>query len=509
MALAGAPLLFSLLLAQTPASERRAVASITPEDIRHRIAVLAADSMRGRDTPSPELEQAARWVASEFRRFGLAPGAGADSYLQRYPIVRRQLDASGCTVHVERRGAAPMTLEGVDAVRVLRLGPPLPSGDVSGPVVLLAGVTGDLPRGLSVRGAWVAELASMRQGMLRANLTAAQQALEAGAIGVLLISDASDAEWTEAASDTPAVEIVAGEPPARSAPAIAELRDRTAAALFAIDLEPLRAMHVDHVRRLDGVVLTLHVRQRVLSRASAPNVIGILEGSDSVLRREYIFFTAHLDHLGVASATNESCHARGADSICNGADDDASGVAAVLTNAAAFAQLTPRPRRSLVFMTVTGEEKGLWGSAYFTAHPTVPLTSVVADLNTDMIGRNWRDTVAAIGRDQSDLGATLDRVAAAHPELDMTPVGDLWPAESFYTRSDHYNFARHGVPILFFFSGTHPDYHEVSDEVSKIDAEKESRIVKLVFYLGLEIANATARPRWDPASYERVVDDTN
>ena len=150
-----------------------------------------------------------------------------------------------------------------------------------------------------------------------------------------------------------------------------------------------------------------------------------------------------------------------------------------------------------------------WGSEYFTAHPTVPLDAIVADLNADMVGRNWKDTIAVIGKEQSNLGATLDRVASAHPELHLTPIGDIWPTEHFYSRSDHYNFARRGVPILFFFNGTHADYHQVSDEVSRIDAEKESRIVRLIFYLGLEVASATARPRWDPASYRRVVEGAN
>src|SRR5439155_1508020 len=137
-------------------------------------------------------------------------------------------------------------------------------------------------------------------------------------------------------------------------------------------------------------------------------------------------------------------------------------------------------------MTVSGEERGLWGSQFFSEHPTVPLANVVADLNSDMVGRNWKDTIVAIGKEHSNLGATLNRVAAAHPELRMTPIDDIWPQERFYFRSDHYNFARKGVPILFFFNGTHPDYHQASDSPDKIDAEKEARIVKLVFYLGLE-----------------------
>jgi len=111
-----------------------------------------------------------------------------------------------------------------------------------------------------------------------------------------------------------------------------------------------------------------------------------------------------------------------------------------------------------------------------------------------------------IGKEHSDLGATLNEVGAAHPELNMRPIDDIWPQEGFYQRSDHYNFARKGIPILFFFNGTHPDYHGRGDTVDKIDAEKESRIVKLVFYLGLELANRAERPKWKPESYRRIVE---
>jgi len=110
-----------------------------------------------------------------------------------------------------------------------------------------------------------------------------------------------------------------------------------------------------------------------------------------------------------------------------------------------------------------------------------------------------------IGRQHSDLGSTLARVNRAHPELGMTAIDDIWPEERFFFRSDHYNFARLGVPALFFFNGVHADYHKVSDEPAKIDAEKASRIVKLAFYLGLEVANAVERPRWNPASYRQIV----
>lgn len=230
----------------------------------------------------------------------------------------------------------------------------------------------------------------------------------------------------------------------------------------------------------------------------APNVAALLEGSDSLLRTQYIVFSAHMDHVGVGSPVN-------GDSIYNGADDNASGTAAVLALAEAFSRAQERPRRSLIFLTVSGEEEGLWGSAYFASHTPVPLDSIVADLNIDMIGRNWRDTIVAIGREHSDLGATVARVAAAHPELRMATIDDPWPNENFYYRSDHYNFARRGVPVLFFFSGTHEDYHRPGDEIEKIDFEKETRIVRLLYYFGNEVANAQVKPQWQPESYRRIV----
>jgi Zn-dependent M28 family amino/carboxypeptidase len=179
----------------------------------------------------------------------------------------------------------------------------------------------------------------------------------------------------------------------------------------------------------------------------------------------------------------------------------------VMELAEAFSRPGARPRRSVIFLTVSGEEKGLWGSDFFTAHPPVPIKQIVADINIDMIGRNWRDTIVAIGKEHSNLGATLERVDRAHPELAMTAIGDRWPEERFYFRSDHYNFARRGVPILFFFNGVHPDYHEVTDSPDKIDSEKESRILKLLFYLGQDIANSSKRPAWNPESYKEIVEE--
>jgi Zn-dependent M28 family amino/carboxypeptidase len=239
----------------------------------------------------------------------------------------------------------------------------------------------------------------------------------------------------------------------------------------------------------------IDLKQTILLRATAPNTIGILEGTDPVLKNEYLVFSAHMDHVGVTSGRP--------DSINNGADDDASGTVGVVELAEAFSRA--RPKRSVLFITVSGEEKGLWGSQFFADHPTVPVANMVANINIDMIGRNWKDTIVAIGKEHSDLGATLNRVNQAHPELRMTAIDDRWPQENFYSRSDHYNFARKGVPVLFFFNGTHEDYHRPSDSPDKIDGEKEARILQLLFYLGQDITNAPERPKWKPESYQQIV----
>jgi Zn-dependent M28 family amino/carboxypeptidase len=252
-------------------------------------------------------------------------------------------------------------------------------------------------------------------------------------------------------------------------------------------------------RELPGVSATVVLKETVTDSLSAPNTIGILEGSDPALRDEYLVFSAHMDHVGVTPGAR--------DSINNGADDNASGTAGVIELAEAFSRPGAGPRRSVIFLTVSGEEKGLWGSRYFSEHPTVPIGQIVADLNLDMLGRNWADTIVAIGKEHSDLGATLERVNAAHPELRMAAIDDRWPEERFYFRSDHYNFARKGVPALFFFNGVHEDYHRVTDSPDKINSEKESRILKLLYYLGEEIGNAPQRPQWDAESRRLIVEE--
>ena len=480
-----------------PPSIAQALATISGEDIRRRVGVIAADSMRGRATPSPELEKTAAWIASEFRSFGLEPAGDAGGFLQRYSLRTRVLDPASSTAKV---GGIDLRF-GRDVAPAFTYR--LPSGRREGPLRVVSGTASSAwPQGLSLEGAWVLLVPPRRADVGPPAVIALVRAvLAAQPLGIWIASDRPDREWALAANtELRRRHVEVGEP---DTVAVLWVRDQVIEPILAaagMDLAALRARGNSAVRWDDarGITASLDARVNLLVDASAPNVVGILRGSDPVLREEFVVFSAHMDHVGVGAPV-------AGDSIYNGADDDASGTSTVVELAQAFASLPVRPRRSLIFLTVSGEERGLWGSDWFTGHPPVPIERMVADLNIDMVGRNWRDTIVAIGREHSDLGVTLAEVNARHPELGMTAIDDLWPAERFYVRSDHYNFARRGVPILFFFNGTHADYHRPSDEVEKIDAEKTARIGRLLFLLGLEVADRTARPRWDPLSRASIV----
>ena len=328
------------------------------------------------------------------------------------------------------------------------------------------------------------------------------KAVRAGMAGVIAISDRDTAEVAREAAlagrlqvSRPHADAQGGAMPLGIEVPEAAIVDQFPEAQQTFD--DLRAATETTVIDFPEWEATVMVADTVLGTATAPNVVGILEGSDPVLKHEYLVYSGHMDHIGISPGQP--------DSINNGADDDASGTVGVIELAEAFSRPGARPKRSVIFLTVSGEEKGLWGSDYFATHPPVPIENIVANINLDMIGRNWPDTIVAIGREHSDLGQTLTAVSAAHPELGMTVIDDPWPEENFYRRSDHFNFAKNGVPILFFFNGNHADYHGTGDSPDKINADKEARIVRLLFYLGQEIANAPARPEWNPESYKKIV----
>ena len=492
--------------AQRQQPPARGAAAITTEDVRRRIGIIAADSMLGRATPSPQLDQVAAYVAAEFRRFGLKPGGDSGTYLQRYPLEVQRFDPDSASIRIT--GPLPGTWRTGQDVLLVDGQPP--AGDSAGPAVV---ITGSPQGGVTLDSTAVTGRVVFLAYGPSVNAVAVK-VLPLRPLALLLVADFPDSIWDKLPGHAASVRVRnPSEEGASAIPAVFAVRARTARALFTragVSPNSLRVWGDRPVAAhpVPDVRIQLAVHQHLLERTSAPNVVAILEGEDPVLKKEYVLFTAHMDHIGTPGA-GEGCTARGGDSICNGADDDGSGTVAVVELAQAFATARERPKRSLVFMTVSGEERGLWGSAYFADHPTVPLASVVADLNSDMVGRNAKDTLAVIGREHSNLGGVVDSIARMHPELNIKPVGDLWPQEGLYYRSDHYNFAKKGVPILFFTTGLHPDYHQVSDSPDKIDVEKEVRFARLVFYLGLAVANATGRPQWNPQSYKQIVGGTN
>jgi len=219
------------------------------------------------------------------------------------------------------------------------------------------------------------------------------------------------------------------------------------------------------------------------------NVIGLLPGSDPARRVEWVVVSAHYDHVGVGTPD-----ARG-DSIYNGADDNASGTAALLEVARALAALPKRPARSVAFVAVSGEEEGLIGSAYFVAHRPPAVAQLIADVNLDMLGRNAPDVIYLVGDSLSTLGGVAAAQATAHPELGLRPRS---LNDATYLRSDQLSFAIARVPALFLHTGSHPDLHRPSDETGLIDSEKLSRAARLAFYLAYAVASDPARPAWTP-----------
>jgi hypothetical protein len=484
------------LAAQMAPPLSRAAATLTGQDVARRIGIIADDSMMGRDTPSRGLDLTSQYVASQFRQFGLRPGGENNSWYQRYPITRRRLDLERSFVVFTQAGRR-------DSVRFTSAaryeGGAVPKAPVSGPVILVGGAqTAETAGRVEAAGKVVLYVPPDR-----AESETAQQVLKvlflAGPRALIILGAADSTTFAASIPRRASERTVIGN--GGGGPVAIQVREGAIQDVLTaarIDLTAVQGARESLTRDLPGLSVSVEMTDSVTSSQSAPNTVGILDGTDPRLKSEYIVYSAHMDHIGISPGQR--------DSINNGADDDGSGTVGVMELAEAFSQPGARPKRSLIFLTVSGEEKGLWGSRYFSEHPPVPIGQIVADINIDMIGRNWPDTIVAIGKEHSDLGATLDRVNAAHRELGMTAIDDRWPEERFYFRSDHYNFARKGVPILFFFNGVHEDYHEVTDSPEKINSDKEARILRLLFYLGQEIANAPNRPQWNPESYREIVE---
>ena len=241
--------------------------------------------------------------------------------------------------------------------------------------------------------------------------------------------------------------------------------------------------------------------------AMTRNVVAIAEGSDPKLKSEFVAMGAHYDHIGMDPTLK-------GDQIYNGADDDGSGTVSILNISKAFLTSSARPKRSILFVWHCGEEKGLWGSDYFNNHLTVPKGSIVAQLNIDMVGRSRKagdtnplnksltgpNAIYVIGTTMMStrLGEIVHGVNGKYLNLDYDKrYDDPKDPNQFFYRSDHYNYARNGIPICFWFDGEHEDYHRVGDEVSKIDFIKMEKVARTVYLTGVTVANEPTRPAVD------------
>ncbi len=483
---------------------------ITERQLRSYLAFLSSDLLEGRGAPSRGLDIAAAFLSANLERLGLTPAGSDGTYLQQIGLTRRQFDPGRTTLSIGRRtfvvgdgflaGAATGTAKG-PAVYV-----------GNGTVIRSRGV--DPYRDLDVAGRIVISNSGLPAGFSQEDLkgpagkdweiTEAAAAAR-GAVGVLFLPDYSAlANWaTNRDIRTSRTSLTVDALDEGGGPGLptATLSAAAIGALFTGQKVGPQEIFQRAVRRepaapfalSDGMVVQLSVAARE-ERLNIANVVAVLEGRDPKLKHEYVALGAHYDHLGIATTPDGDD-----DRIYNGADDDGSGTAALLAMADALATASPRPRRSVLFVWHTGEEKGLWGSRYFTEHPTVPIDRIVAQLNIDMIGRGRpdrqpasneplaltdMDSVYVVGsrRISPALAATLERVNARYHRLrfdySLDAPGD--PGQIF-ERSDHYSYARRGIPVAFFFTGLHDDYHGLGDEIDEIDFPKLRRIVQTIY----------------------------
>jgi hypothetical protein len=486
-------------------------AAIRADDMRRDLTIFASDGFRGRETGTADIVRAAEFIAERLAALGLEP-AGDSGFFARVP-TERQAFGPGTRVTVSMRGeATPRTLGiGPDVLPLLELSPSLPPPKTRADAELVFGGYGPMPAlgrndlaGLDIGGKAVVLINGappVANATQKAELESAEQVgnrlqealSRRPAAVILLLTGASEELYMQllpgvlrsASLVTDRAEVPED---ARPLPLVLIGRVRPGSPFLPEGWPADDRPQVLAGRRLSA---QLDVRRE---RFTGYNIVAIARGTDAALNRSYVAYGAHYDHVGVLPAVD-------GDSIANGADDDGSGSVALLEIARAFRE---RPaRRSALFVWHTGEEKGLLGSEYFTNHATVPVDSIVAQLNADMIGRNAPALLYVVGpaaapNGQSRaLGRMVDSVNATLP----TPFtfNREWDSpthpEHIYERSDHFNYAQKGIPIVFFTTGLHDEYHTVSDEVGKIDFAKMSRVAELMFRTGQAVGNRTTRPR--------------
>jgi Zn-dependent M28 family amino/carboxypeptidase len=482
-------------------AESAAAALITAEDVHARISFLASDALRGRDTPSQGLEAAAAYLASEAARLGLEPGAAGGSYFQRWPFPLRRVSVDGTRLSIRGTGGEQVLRHGRDFFVAGGAPSPVSGGVVfAGRTIELVADEAGVLRDRLVMVALPGGTMNAEWRQRRNQLVAAAGHEGASAILFILDPAITEQQIAQASAATGQAGRVFGGATAMPQYFLSHASARRVFQAAGMNLdEAWRSAASGGVRpvTLSGVTGTAALPVEELDHGMPANVVAVLRGSDPALRDEYVVLSAHYDHVGVGTPVN-------GDSIYNGADDNASGTTGLLQVARAMMALPEAPRRSVIFLWVSGEEKGLLGSRWYSDNPTVPVESIVANINADMIGGNHPDTIVVIGKDYSTLGETVNRVGARYPELGLVVADDVWPEQRFFYRSDQFNFARLEIPVLFFFTGVHRCYHRPCDDVDFVDHDKIARVSRLLFHTTLELANDPQRPRWDPAGLEEV-----
>ena len=498
----------NIVFAQTGDASKYA-AYITGAELKRQLTIIASDEMEGRETGTVGQRKAADYIESQFKNIGLKPASALNGYQQLYPLYQDSLQTAELTVD-------GITAEfGKDFIAPLNTNE---TGKFKGKKLVFVGYGIDDPKysdyeGLDVKGKIVVFFLGepkkdgkyfIGTGTRGSEWTfpgtskkLAAAALK-GAIGALVINPSQEVFNTRAVENGKRTGVYfprdnAGAPKSLN---YALLSHAFAKTIIGNNFDTLvkltrTSQLIDKQWALEKKIRSAFKFEKYRNVINASNVLGIIEGTDK--KDEYVFLTGHFDHLGKHDGK-----------IWYGADDDGSGTCAVIQMATAFAKAAAdgfRPRRTLVFMTVSGEEKGLWGSEYYSDHPVFPLEKTSVDLNTDMVGRvdterKLDDTlnyVYVIGHDKlsSDLPIINEGVNKKYTNLVLDyKFDDPNDQNKIYFRSDHYNFARKGVPILFFYDGMlKSDYHQPTDTVDKIYWDLYEKRVRMIFYTTWEMAN--------------------
>lgn len=490
------------------------VDSITPVELRMHLAFLASDELGGRYTLSPNFAIAARYLAAHLEAYGFH-GAANGSFLQTFEVASSKADPARTSLELTLDGKTVSLKFGEDFLMSAAFGSG--TGEAAGQIVYVgAGISApeqkhDDYAGRDVKGKIVLVVSAAPVGIDAASLKEAEQGVGAarahGAAGMLVVPPERFSQFLRdknavqraASRETVALNKDSGGmlPALTLTPDAAERLLATGGLDLKTAYENARKKDPPQNKPLEASARMSVALQQ--TRITTQNVAGVLEGTDPELKSEYVVFSAHYDHLK-SGANGEIFH---------GADDDGSGTSAVL--AIAHAMSLQRPKRSVLVVFHAGEELGLLGSQYNTdVAPLVPLNKMVVDLNIDMIGRSKpagdnqpedahltdANTVYLVGADRisHELNELSEETNNQFQRLKLDYYyNDPNNPERIYYRSDHWNYAKHGVPIIFYFDGTHVDYHKPTDTIDKIDFAKMTQITRLVFETGWRIANLDHR----------------